>query len=315
MIGATGFIGAWVARALVARGDDVLLVARDLEGLERQWRPGGAGAEREAPGAPAGSLALVRGDVLRPEALHASLRTFGPEVVFNLAGYGVDRSERDEGLAAAVNRDFPVALAELLADLGARLVHTGSALEYGTASGDLREETIPTPTTLYGITKLAGTEGVRAVAQARGSVAVTARLFTVYGPGEHAGRLLPSIYDQREGEAPIALSAGTQFRDFTYVADVVEGMLRLADAVPVAGEVVNVCTGRLHTVREFAEVAADALGIARSRLAFGAVPSRPEEMAHDPVSIVRLRALTGWVPDPSLVAGVHRAVTALRANA
>ncbi|MCC6927916.1 MAG: NAD(P)-dependent oxidoreductase [Gemmatimonadaceae bacterium] len=315
VIGATGFIGGWVARALASRGDALLLVARDLEALRRQWP--GAVLSPEAPGerAVAPTVSVAAGDARTIDSMERHLLAFGGDTIFNLVGYGVDRAERDEGLAMAINRDFPVALAELAGSWGACLVHAGSALEYGTAHGDLREDTVPMATTRYGITKLAGTEGVRAVALRRASRAVTARLFTVYGAGEHAGRLLPSIVDLGAGDAPIPLSAGTQRRDFTYVADVVEGLLRLADAHPEPGEPVNLCTGRLHTVREFAEAAADALGIARARLAFGAIPTRPEEMAHDAVSIARLQRLTGWHPDPSLDAGVRRAVAALRAAA
>ncbi|HEX4935129.1 MAG TPA: NAD(P)-dependent oxidoreductase, partial [Gemmatimonadaceae bacterium] len=276
--------------------------------------------ERVAEGrlaAPGGAdvVRLARADATDLAAIDRAIRGFRPGVIFNLAGYGVDRGERDESRARAINTDFPVALAGLAAELGARLVHAGSALEYGTASGDLHESTAPSPTTRYGITKLAGTEGVRAVAQARGSVALTARLFTVYGAGEHAGRLLPSLYDQRGGDADIPLSGGGQRRDFTYVEDVAEGLLRLADCTPRPGEAVNLCTGRLHTVRAFAELAADALGIPRARLAFGALPTRAEEMSHDDVSIARLRALVGWSPDPSLGSGIRRAVAALDAGA
>ena len=73
------------------------------------------------------------------------------------------------------------------------MIHVGSALEYGTARGNLNELTAPSPTTLYGRSKLAGTLRVCRAARRRGFRAVTARLFTVYGPGEQPGRLLPSL--------------------------------------------------------------------------------------------------------------------------
>jgi len=60
--------------------------------------------------------------------------------------------------------------------------------------------------------------------------------------------------------------------------------------------VVNLATGRLTAVRDFAERAARVLGIAPSLLRFGALPTRGEEMAHDPVNVTRLRQLTGWTP-------------------
>jgi len=55
------------------------------------------------------------------------------------------------------------------------------------------------------------------------------------------------------------------------------------------------------------EIAAGELGIAPARLAFGALPTRPEEMAHDPVSTARLAHVTGWRPATTIAAGVRAA--------
>ena len=79
--------------------------------------------------------------------------------------------------------------------------------------------------------------------------AVTARLFTVYGPGEHCGRLLPSLIEAARAEKPLELTAGTQLRDLTYVEDVAEGLLRLGLAQAEPGSVVNLATGHLTMVR------------------------------------------------------------------
>lgn len=294
IVGATGFIGRWVADAVLARGDAALLLARDAGALAAAFR------------GMSGEMQLGVADARSPEALRDTLDAFSPSLVVNLAGYGVDRGERDPVAATLVNVTLPRVLAEWAAHGGARLVHIGSALEYGTASGDLREDTRATPTTLYGETKLAGTEAVTEVGDRTGARVMTARLFTVYGVGEHPGRLLPSIIEARITGAALPLSEGRQRRDFCYVEDVADGLLRLADAPVRPGEIVNLATGVLHTVRDFALAAAKALGVESSQLQFGAVAVRAEEMVHDPVSIARLRELTGWSPDPSLGRGLAR---------
>ena len=69
---------------------------------------------------------------------------------------------------------------------------------------------------------------------------------------------------------------------------------------------VNLATGKLATVKEFIEIAARILLIPSERLMFGALPARPEEMAHSAVSVDRLRSLLGWVPDTSIAEGVRR---------
>jgi nucleoside-diphosphate-sugar epimerase len=134
-----------------------------------------------------------------------------------------------------------------------------------------------------------------------------ARLFTVFGPGEHPGRLLPSLQAAAASGGAVALTAGRQRRDFTYVEDVAEGLLRLAVSGVRPGEVVHLATGRLTSVREFAESAASVLGIDRQSLRFGALPDLPEEMWQDDVDVERLRALTGWAPETSISDGIRRA--------
>lgn len=299
MLGAAGFIGQWVTRALIARGAAVHAVVR----RERYEE-----SVQALPGAEHVSMVELRDAWAVARLLHREK----PAAVFNLAGYGVDPRERDAQWAKELNTQLPTMLAELMSSHGdgawtaQQVVHAGSALEYGTAPGDLREGTTCMPTTVYGITKLDGTEQMHALAAEAGVRAVTGRLFTVYGAGEHEGRLLPSLIAASRTDAPIPLTEGLQPRDFTYVEDVVEGLLRLGLLPDAALGPVNIATSRLTTVREFVETAATVLGISQERLRFGAIPTRAEEMHHDPVNVDRLRALTSWMPMTSIADGIKR---------
>ncbi len=256
---------------------------------------------------------IIELDVTDFERLAAVVRRVRPQATFNLAGYGVDRSERDEQTAYRVNTHLLPALCRAVASArqdgwaGQDIVHVGSALEYGDITGDLAEHSVPNPTTLYGRSKLAGTLQFRRACRRLGLRGLTARLFTVYGPGEHPGRLLPSLIDAAESGAPLELTAGLQKRDFTYVEDVADGLLRLGLARTEPGDVVNLATGKLTTVREYVEVGAAVLKIPDARLRFGALPGRPEEMAHAPVRTSHLRALTSWTPTTSIVDGIRMA--------
>ncbi|NIQ31823.1 MAG: NAD-dependent epimerase/dehydratase family protein [Acidobacteria bacterium] len=189
--------------------------------------------------------------------------------------------------------------------VGQEIVHVGSALEYGDIKGDLAEHSAPNPTTLYGRSKLAGTLQLRRACQRLGLRGLTARLFTVYGPGEHPGRLLPSLIAAAESGGPLELTSGLQRRDFTYVEDVADGLLRLGLARTAPGDVVNLATGKLSTVREFVQVGAGVLSISDAQLRFGALPGRPEEMAHDAVRTTHLEALTSWTPPTSIADGIR----------
>lgn len=292
-MGASGFIGRNLAGALAQTGADLhVVLRRPAEGL---------------PGTPHSA------DLLAPGAASDLIQSLKPDVVFSLAGYGIDRTQTGEIPARRINQELPEEVARACSQLpelwkGMTLVHVGSALEYGSATGDLDESSHPLPTTLYGHTKLAGTLAVEAVARVTGLRCVTARLFTVYGPWEKEGRLLPSLIQTAHSGGRLPLTEGSQQRDFTFVGDVVEGLLRLGACQLPVTPIVNLATGTLQTVRQFVLEAAELLDLRPHQLAFGEVPMRPEEMSHLPVAIHRLRRLLGWVPQTTVADGIRQTI-------
>jgi len=302
VLGSGGFLGRRVARLADRLGCEVHGAVRDRDRAARALSRLGVGATLHAidlglePGI-AGLLARVR-----------------PDVVLDLAGYGVRREEQDPEVAERVNARLPEWIARALpvdrrSDWrGAQLVHAGSALEVGDSAGVLDESAECRPTTLYGRTKLAGTRALARVAAETGVRAVTARLFHVYGPGERLPRLFPSLLRLAREGGDLDLSSGTQTRDFAFVDDVAESLLRLASSSARPGEVVHVATGRLTSVREFALTAARILGIDGNRLHFG---DPATEMSHGTVSVARLLELCGAAPSADLEAGISRAAREL----
>ena len=302
VFGGSGFIGRWVARRLTDAGAELTLVAREPERVVPLWtRVGVRGAPRQA-------------DLTRTGAAAEILRSVRPSVTFNLAGYGIDPLERDEALGERINHDLVAELARAAQECadpgweGQHLVHAGSAAEYGETGGDLSEDSRPRPSAMYGRTKLAGTDALTGATRQGILRAVSARLFTVYGPGERAGRLLPSLIEAARTGSELPLTAGHQRRDFTYVEEAAEGLLRLGVRPEGMLGPVNLATGTLESVRRFAERAAAVLGLAPERLRFGVLPGRPHEMMHREVSVGRLRTLCGWVPEIGIEAGVRRTI-------
>lgn len=296
VLGASGFIGRWVTRRLMETGADLVVAVRDPASMEDEGLPGPP----------------LQIDLLDFEAVSDLVGQIRPSVIFNMAGYGIDPNERDEDKARLINSELPPLLLESLPPLtgspwrGQRIVHAGSALEYGNCGGDLAESTAAAPTTMYGRTKLAGTQALQKASLSSGIASVTARLFTVYGPGERPGRLLPSLLETARTGNCLEMTAGTQKRDFTYVEDTAEGLLRLGTVQTVQANIVNLATGLLFTVRQFIETAAEILGIPEDHLEFNTLPVRQEEMEHEPVSIRKLEELTSWVPSVSISRGIMR---------
>jgi len=298
--GAAGFIGRWTVRELARQGAQIFPVVRN------RYRACEIFEQYDIHAAP------IEADLTQVKEIRQLLTTLKPQVIFNLAGYGVDRSEQDEATAYRMNAQVGFTLCQLLSSLspslgeGHALIHVGSALEYGPLPGELTEDTEAHPTTLYGKSKLLGTKLIVQCCEAYGVRGIVARLFTVYGPGELEGRLLPTLLRAAKTQAPIALTSGEQERDFTYVKDVAEGLVRLGAASSRWGEVVNLATGRLTSVRTFAETAAQVLGIAPDCLRFGTHPPLEEEMRHAPVPTDRLQSLIGWIPPTTIQEGIRQ---------
>jgi len=298
VLGASGFIGSWVVRMLRDQGARLHAVVRD---------PARAAALR---GTSADAVTIA--DLARPWAVTEILAEVRPSIVFNLAGYGVDPTEHDPEAMARLNSRLVAELCRALAAqpthgwAGLRLVHVGSALEYGSVRGSPMEDMPPNPSTSYGRTKLAGTQHVIQSGASSGLRSAVARLFTVYGPGEHSGRLLPLLLGAARAGKRLSLTAGTQCRDFTYVEDVAEGLLRIGISTLPPGLVVNLATGQLTSVRAFAETAASVFGLDPSLLDFGVLPARGDEMFHDRVDVTRLLSILSWRPRIPVAAGIRR---------
>jgi UDP-glucose 4-epimerase len=302
VLGASGFIGRWVSCWLTRAEANLHLTVRDLEIARLVF-----------------SSYQVEGrvhqlDLADFEQLLHLIEDVKPAVIFNLAGYGVDPAERDEKMAYLINSELPGMFCRYLVGnhdpnwRGQVVIHVGTAAEYGRAKGNLSEETKPEPMTLYGTSKLAGTRSMISGCQTSGIPGLTARLFTVYGPGEHPERLLPSLIRISESGENLPLTGGEQKRDFMMVEEAAEGLLRLGLSNHRNPEVVNLATGRLHAVRQFVMAAAQTLDVPANRLLFGSLPTRAEEMSHEPVRIQKLISLVGWHPEIDISEGISRTI-------
>jgi len=306
VLGASGFIGRAVSAALTREKAALTLTVRDPETAREIFCRCGV----------VGEVACC--DLRDAGELRSLLRAVRPQVVYNLAGVGVDPSEQDPDIHRTINSELPARLADAMRDVtqdgwnGQRIVHTGTALEYGNLDGNLSEDSIPKPTTTYGKSKLEGALALENAYRRFGVRAATARLFTVYGPGEHPHRLLPSLFEIAETHERLPLTDGTQKRDFVYVDDVAEGLLRIGKVTDESGFTVNLATGRLTSVREFVEAAARALQIPSHLLSFGELPTRASEMEHLPVSTTKLYRLLNWTPRISIEEGLRKTLAARR---
>lgn len=189
---------------------------------------------------------------------------------------------------------------------GKRAVVAGSCAEYDWGHALLDERRTPLrPGTLYGTAKAGLFELLTAAAPGLGVSLGWGRVFFPYGPREAPGKLIGGVIDAVAAGARVAVSTGTQSRDFMHVADAAAALVALLDS-PVEGAV-NIASGIATPVREVVAAVAARAGDA-SLIDWGARPRQPGEPEMMAASVARLRREVGFAPRWRLTGGLAHTV-------
>lgn len=315
--GAAGFIGSHTCRRLLAEGERVVGVDR----LEPGATPGLRRARVAAlAGHRAFSLELV--DVADHDAVAAVTAAYRPEVVIHLAARTGVRGSIEQPLAyTQANVVGHVALLEACrrSDVG-HVVYASSSSVYGDDATlpATEHEAAGTPISLYAATKRSCELLAHSYGQTHGLPTTGLRLFTVYGPWGRPDmayfRFAEAILD---GEAVEVYGDGSARRDFTYVDDAVEGLLRIAARPPradrdhpVPWRVYNVGRGRQETVTRLVDLLEELLERPARRVH---LPPAPGDAAATLADARSLAEATGFTPRVRLDEGLERFVAWLLA--
>ncbi|HEV3344053.1 MAG TPA: NAD-dependent epimerase/dehydratase family protein [Pirellulales bacterium] len=303
--GASGFIGACLARDLIAGGHEVHVVLRKES---PRWRL--AGLE--------GEYAAHEADLRDLPALRRAVEACRPDVIYHLAAQGTLAGQHDRAAVFASNLAGTCHLLEALAAHDyLMLVQAGSSSEYGHYPRAMREDDRLQPRTDYAVSKAASTLLVQAEFH-KGRPVTTVRIFSAYGPWEDPGRLMPYLMSCcLSGQRP-QVTDGRQPRDFIHVDDCVALLKRAAACPGARGQILHAGTGRRQTVRGMVGLVLRLCTGGRLSADFGSQPSRADEPAEWVADIRHTTAVTGWRPEISPEEGVlktwnwHRAEGASR---
>jgi nucleoside-diphosphate-sugar epimerase len=181
-----------------------------------------------------------------------------------------------------------------------RVMAFGSAEEYGSRSGVLREEeTADSGLSPYGWGKRAAQTMLASWCRLGGKPGLWLRPFTVYGPGQEGNMAIPYALRQARLGLPAEFSSATQRRDFIHVGDVARAVLHATRNFPPGCNVVNLGTGVPRKVREVLERIGALFGVA-DRFAFGVRPMRPGEPLEQVAAIGRASELLEFKTELSL---------------
>ena len=279
--GGAGFIGSHLVEALLARGDRV----RVLDNFDSTYDPTIKRARVRGE--------VVDGDIRDPIVVADALR--GVDAIVHLAARaGVRQSFDDAAGYHAVNVEGTATLLRLRG--GRPMVFASSSSVYGVRRGEAFRESDPVaPASPYAASKAAAEASCAGIA--------VVRLFTVYGPRQRPGMAMERFARQLRGAEPVTLYGdGSSVRDYTYVGDAVDGLLRALDHGPGLW---NIAGGRSVALTEVVQTLADVLGVA---LRVVHLPDQMGDVPETRADLARARADLEYVPRVGLREGLERLV-------
>ena len=308
--GAAGFVGSTLVDRLLADG----WVVTGYDSFDPYY-PRPAKVHNLAGARASDRFTFVEGDTRDAAALSSAMQAAAPEVVFDLAARaGVRPSIADPDGYIDVNiRGLRNTLASV-ADAGARMVFASSSSVYGNDPRQpfSEDQARGRPLSPYGATKVAGEAFCHVHQELTGLGVGVARLFTVYGPRQRPDLAIHRFARQiLDGQAVELFDEGRGVRDYTYVDDAVEALLRLASSdEPYL--LINVGSQNPVSTLEVVNLLEQALHRDARRTL---LPAQAGDVAATYADVTRARETLGWQPRVPFEEGIQRFCAWLLAEA
>ncbi|MFO0852320.1 MAG: SDR family oxidoreductase [Gemmataceae bacterium] len=303
--GGAGFIGSHLVDALTAAGKRV----RVLDDLSTGHPENLAGSNPE----------LVRGSVTDPATVKAAVA--GADTVYHLAAMAsVAKSLEDPLRCHAICATGTLEVLNAARQAGVRrVVYAASSSAYGPAADPdgLDEDTPLRPLSPYASAKLAGEHYLEAFAASYGLETVRLRFFNIFGPRQRAdspysGVIALFTAALTEGRTPTVHGDGQQCRDFVYVTDAVQSLMKGAATPGVSGRVYNVGTGRKVSVLDLIAALNRVLG---TNVTPTHGPARAGDVRFSLAKIGRIRSELGYEPQVPFEDGLRQTIAWYKAGA
>jgi UDP-glucose 4-epimerase len=296
--GGAGFIGSHLSEEIARRGHRVRVADSLITGKRSNLA--------HIPG-----VEFLEGDLADFE--FAKKAATGCDYVLHQAAIpSVPRSVKDPITSNRANVDATLNMLVAARDAGVkRLVFAASSSAYGNTETLPKHEEMPTnPLSPYALQKVVGEQYLQMFTKLYGLETVSIRYFNVFGPRQdpsspYSGVISVFATALIENRSPKIYGNGEQTRDFTYVANVVDGVLRACEAPKASGEVINVATGGRISLNQLFYAMRDVVG---GNLEPTYEEPRQGDVRDSQADIRKAKALLGYVPTVSFEEGLERTI-------
>ena len=296
IVGGTGFIGSHIVKEALIRGLQVAVISKNHKPLSDRLK----------------GVEYLCVDISQKDKLHNELKDKQFQYVVNLGGY-VNHSNYSSGGDKVFDVHFNGAknlINFLNKDVLKSFIQIGSSDEYGINSAPQNENQREAPISPYSFTKTATTQFLQMLYRTEELPTVTLRLFLVYGIGQDDKRFIPQIIKGWLSDSSISTSAGGQLRDFCYVNDITDGIIKALTNDNVNGKVINLASGNPITIRKVVELVQKTVG--KGTPVFGEIAYRVGENMKLYADISRAKNILKWKPSVTVEQGIEWTVDAYR---
>jgi UDP-glucose 4-epimerase len=293
--GGNGYVGQHLCQALLQRGARVSKIVR---------------SSLSVPGLPAAQYTL---DLTERDKVDAVFAKLEPDYVIHLAG-SKNRINDVTKYSDSYNDNVTMSLNVIHACRSLvgfkRMIFLGTCDEYGHAPAPYSESQKTVPTGAYGLSKLAVTQILCGLFHSHQFPSVVLRPSVIYGPGQGKEMFLSALIQSLLAGNDFPMTAGEQRRDFVYIHDVIEAIVKVIEAGEhVNGELINIGAGVSHRVRDVAYKVADLIAPDSRRLIqLGAVEYRRSEVMEYSLVIDHAKEMLNWYPRTNLEEGLHQTI-------
>jgi UDP-glucose 4-epimerase len=323
--GGAGFIGSHLLEELLRRGHRVRVADNLSTGKQANVDAASAAASASflaGSGVHRGSKAtlpqveFVQGDLADIGTARTAVE--GVEIILHQAAIpSVPRSIHDPLTSHRANVDATVNLLVAATDAKVRrIVFAGSSSEYGDTPTLPKHEEMPVqPLSPYALQKVIGEQYMDQFRRFFGIETVSIRYFNVFGPRQdpsspYSGVISLFIRALLEGRSPTIYGDGEQTRDFTFVANVVDGVLRAAETAGISGEIMNVATSNRISLNQLLATLQRLMG---TNIEPVFAPARGGDVRDSQADIRKAERLIGYKPTVAFDEGLRRTLEWYRA--
>jgi nucleoside-diphosphate-sugar epimerase len=289
--GASGFVGSHLLDALGASTARIAVFSRNASF--------GGKAER-----------VFVGDIRDKQFVDRSIREWQPEFIFHLAGTRArEVSQEAFGETLETNLVGTLNLLYAASEIPGleRIVITGTAEEYGHNVAPFEESMRESPVSAYSFSKQCASHLAQLMFRSTGLPVVVLRPSVAYGPGQNNDMFLPALIQALLREEQFKMTLGAQTRDFVFVNDLIDALLRAGFQAGIEGEIINVGSGEPIVISRLVTYVEELMGCA-DIVKRGALPYRVGEPMEYWLDTAKAKKLLDWAPRTTLENGLRHTI-------